>query len=69
MQAYFAMLGVFAPKPATFDLPAMAAVWDIGDAKPHARVLVERGLLEPIGGGRFQMHALLVMYAKSFFDA
>ncbi len=68
MQAYFAMLGVFAPKPATFDLPAMAAVWDIDDAKPQARVLVERGLLEPIGGGRFQMHALLVMYAKSFFD-
>jgi len=61
----FAYLGVFAPKPATFDLTAMKVVWQIEDPKPIARQLVDRGLLEPVGSGRFQMHALLVMHAKS----
>ena len=63
----FALLGIFAPKPATFDLPAMAAVWDIDDPKPTARMLVNRGLLEPIGDQRFQMHALLALHAKTLF--
>ncbi|MCC7163528.1 MAG: hypothetical protein IT331_13615 [Anaerolineae bacterium] len=62
----FAYLGAFAPKPATFDLAAMKAVWQIEDPKPIARTLVDRGLLEPVPTiGRFQMHALLVMHAKS----
>ena len=61
----FALLGLFVPKPATFDLGAMAAAWDTADARPTARVLVNRGLLEPLSGGRFQMHALLVLHAKS----
>lgn len=62
----FAYLGPFAPKPATFDLAAMQAVWQVQDAKPIARILVERGLLEPVAQtGRFQMHALLVMHARS----
>ena len=61
----FAYLGAFAPKPATFDLTAMKAVWQIPDPKPIVRVLVERGLLEPVGSGRFQMHALLVLHARS----
>lgn len=62
----FAYLGAFAPKPATFDLAAMKAVWQVEDAKPIARTLVDRGLLEPIPAtDRFQMHALLVMLAKS----
>lgn len=60
----FAYLGAFAPKPATFDLMAMKAVWMMEDAKPIARELVNRGLLEPVGG-RFQMHALLVAHAQS----
>lgn len=60
----FAFLGPFAPKPATFDLAAMKAVWGVEDPKPIARTLVERGLLEP-AGGRFQMHALLVAHARS----
>jgi len=60
----FAFLGAFAPKPATFDLTAMKAVWMVDDAKPIARELVNRGLLEPVGG-RFQMHALLVAHAKA----
>jgi len=60
----FAYLGPFAPKPATFDLSAMKAMWEVKDPKPIARVLVDRGLLEPVGE-RFQMHALLVAHADS----
>jgi hypothetical protein len=61
----FALLGVFAPKPATFDLGGMAAVWDVPDARKTADILIDRGLLEPVGSGRYQMHALLVTHAKS----
>lgn len=64
----FAFLGLFVPKPATFDLEAMAVAWDVDDPKPLARVLVNRGLLEPISGGRFQMHALLVLHARSLLE-
>ena len=64
----FAFLGLFVPKPATFDLEAMAVAWDVNDPRPIARILVNRGLLEPISGGRFQMHALLVMHARSLLD-
>jgi DNA-binding SARP family transcriptional activator len=64
----FALLGVFAPKPATFDLEAMKAVWRIADPRPTVRTLVARGLLEPVNAGRFQVHALLVMHARSMFS-
>ncbi|HEU4885116.1 MAG TPA: NB-ARC domain-containing protein [Longimicrobium sp.] len=62
----FAYLGAFAPKPATFDLEAMRSVWEVDDPRPVVRELVEHGLLEPAGAGRFQMHALLVKHALSF---
>jgi hypothetical protein len=62
----FAYLGPFAPKPGTFDLAALRAVWKMEDPKPIVRILVERGLLEPVPEtGRFQMHALLVMHART----
>jgi DNA-binding SARP family transcriptional activator len=64
----FAHLGLFVPKPATFDLEAMAAAWNVDDARPSARVLVNRGLLEPAGHGRFQVHALLVLHARSLLE-
>ncbi len=64
----FAYLGLFVPKPATFDLDAMAVAWEVADAKPTARVLVNRGLLEPISGGRFQLHALLVLHARALLE-
>lgn len=64
----FAYLGLFVPKPATFDLEAMAVAWDVSDARPTARALVNRGLLEPVGGGRFQMHSLLVLHARSLLE-
>jgi DNA-binding SARP family transcriptional activator len=68
MRTRFALLGIFVPKPATFDLDAMAAAWDVPDPRSFARQLVDRGLLEPIGGGRFQMHALLVLHARSLLE-
>jgi hypothetical protein len=63
----FAYLGLFAPKPATFDLGAMAAVWDVSDPRPIIRTLANRGLLEPLAIGRFQIHALLVIHARTIF--
>jgi hypothetical protein len=64
----FAFLGAFAPKPATFNLAAMKAVWEVEDPKPFVRTLVGHGLLEPVAGGRFQMHALLVAHAISLCE-
>lgn len=61
----FALLGAFPPKPATFDWAALTSIWQVADPKPVVRVLVERGLLEPVPGGRFQLHALLRAHARS----
>lgn len=66
-RACFAYLGAFAPKPATFDLDAMKAVWQVDDARPIARELAAHGLIEPVGG-RFQMHALLVAHANALLE-
>jgi Domain of unknown function (DUF4062)/NB-ARC domain len=66
----FAFLGAMAPKPATFDLAAMAGIWLVEDARPTARTLVDRGLLEPqLGTGRFQLHSVLAMHARSLLDS
>ena len=62
----YGYLGVFAPKPATFDLAAMQFVWNVDDSRPVVSTLVDRGLLEFIPEiERYQMHALLVMLAKT----
>ena len=61
----FALLGLFVPKPATFDLAAVAALWSDEDPRPTLRRLVDHGLLEPLADARFQMHALLVLHAKA----
>lgn len=65
----FALLGLFSAKPATFDLAALAAAWSVTDPKATVRTLVNRGLLEPISGGRFQMHALLVLHARVLLES
>lgn len=63
---YYAYLGVFAPRPATFDMEAMKFVWQMEDPKPVIKTLVDRGLLEFVPElSRYQMHALLVMLAKT----
>ena len=67
---YFTLLGVHAPKPATFDEDFMKEILELQNPRPIARVLIGRGLLEPVGPRgfpRFQMHALLVMHARSLF--
>ncbi len=64
----FAFLGAFAPKPATFDFEAIQALWRVENPKPTVRALVNRGLLEPVGTGRFRMHALLVAHARSLLE-
>jgi hypothetical protein len=63
VRMYYGFLGVFAPKPAIFDLEAIQAVWDLEDPRPTLRKLVSRGLLEPIGEG-YQMHSLLALHAR-----
>jgi tetratricopeptide (TPR) repeat protein len=68
IRQHFAVLGVFAPKPATFEIDAMQAVWETPNPKPIIRELVNRGLLEPLGDGQFQMHALLVAHARAMFS-
>lgn len=65
-QKCFAYLGVFAPKPATFDEEALSSIWKLEDPKPTIKKLVDRGLLEYVPQlDRYQMHMLLVMLAKS----
>ncbi|HET8843350.1 MAG TPA: NB-ARC domain-containing protein [Ktedonobacteraceae bacterium] len=64
----FAYLGLFAPKPATFDLQAIAVAWDARNPRSTVRVLVNRGLLEPVNSGRFQLHALLALHARSLLE-
>jgi hypothetical protein len=62
----YAYLGVFAPKPAMFDIEAMKFVWKVEDPKPTVKILVDRGLLEYFPEmSLYQMHALLVALAKS----
>lgn len=63
----FARLGALASQPATFDLRAMAAIWRLEDARPTARLLMNRGLIEPVGD-RFQLHALLAAHARRLWD-
>lgn len=60
----FAFLSVFRP-PATFALDALKAVWQVANPRPTVRILVDRGLLEPLQNERFQLHALLVHHAAS----
>lgn len=62
----FALLGVFAPEPWSFDLEALKAMWLTENPKDTVRELVSRGLLEPAAGReRFQLHALLALHARS----
>ena len=64
----FASLSVFKQGPATFDLPAAEAVWgDVGEegARAAIGVLVGRGLVDPDGSGRFSLHPVLSMQARS----
>lgn len=67
IQIYFAYLAPFAEKPATFDLEALKASWEIEDPRPIIRQLTGRGLLERVGD-RYQMHSLLVTLAGTLLE-
>lgn len=65
----YAYLGAMAPKPATFDFDAMKFMWEVDNPKPSVRILEARGLLEYLPDTkRYQMHALLVMLAKTLLE-
>lgn len=63
----FSYMAPFAPRPATFELDDLMAVWkaDKSEARQTVDVLVDRGLLEPIGDGEYQIHQVLVQHAKT----
>jgi hypothetical protein len=67
-RVFFAYLGVFAPRPATFDLQALKAIWEVEDPRPIVRELIGRGLLEAAGPGKFQVHAVLIKHALSLLN-
>ncbi len=63
----FAYIAPFAPRPAMFEIEDLMAVWkvDKSEARQTVDVLVDRGLLEPIGDGEYQVHQVLVQHAKT----
>jgi transcriptional regulator with XRE-family HTH domain len=61
---FFAILGACGPRPASFDIPMIQDICGDVDAWHLARSLAERGLIEPIGSGRFQMHAVVADHAE-----
>jgi hypothetical protein len=71
-QRRFSSLGSFAAKPATFDLDAMHHQFrssSVKQSRDTIRKLVDRGLLEPSQSrARFQMHAILMLHARSLAD-
>ncbi|MGD1095919.1 MAG: NB-ARC domain-containing protein [Bryobacteraceae bacterium] len=66
-QMCFAFLAPCVEKPATFNQQALNALWlgIANDPKQMTNLFISRGLLEPVGAGRFWLHALLVAYARS----
>ncbi len=64
----FAYMGVFAAKPATFDIEALKHMWMISDPHREISTLIGYGLLEPLENGRYWLHALLVAHAKALLD-
>jgi tetratricopeptide (TPR) repeat protein len=67
LQQAFETLGAFAPKPADFTQEAAAAVWEASETVSDEclRRLVERGLLEVAGEGRFALHQVLAAVANA----
>lgn len=63
----FALVGTFAPEPATFSDEAMRAVWLCDDPESTIRILVDQGLLlYDEEKRRYRMHAILAKHAHSF---
>lgn len=66
----FCSLGVFGGRPNTFSLEAAAAICGI-DGRPLQKamvVLVNRGLVNVIGNGRYWLHSILAEYASNLLS-
>lgn len=63
----FARLAPFAPRPGVCELEDLMAVWQVDEsvARRTVDVLVDRGLLEAIGDGEYQIHQVLVQHART----
>lgn len=62
----FYCLGVMAPKPATFALEDILPIWSfVKNPLDQLQSLIDMGLLDTLTNGRYQMHALLVAYARA----
>lgn len=63
----FRELGVYDSWPATFNLEAARAIWQLDpvQSKKVLLILANRALIEPVGAGRFALHAVLADYASS----
>jgi hypothetical protein len=60
----FAALGP-SSSPAIFSPTALKLLWHVDDPQPTINALVDRSLLQALGNGKFQMHAVLLSFAKS----
>jgi tetratricopeptide (TPR) repeat protein len=65
----FALLSVLPPRPVSFDSPAAQDLWATeNDPRPTLREFLGRGLIEPAGDGRCQIHSLLSAFARSLLE-
>jgi tetratricopeptide (TPR) repeat protein len=65
----FALLGVLPSRPVSFGTAAAQDLWATkSDPRMTLHVLVGRGLVEPAGEGRFQVHSLLSAFGRSLLE-
>ena len=66
----FARLAPFAPRPGVCAIEHLRRVWQSDEAATRQiiDVLVDRGLMEVIGRGEFQIHQVLLHHAKMLYE-
>jgi len=68
MRERFATLGANPgdnPRPAVFSPDTLKDIWRVRDPQPTIDALINHGLMEPLGNGNYQVHAVLVSFANS----
>ena len=66
VQAYLRQLGQAASETTVFHLNTLQALWHTADAKPIVRELVNHGILEPRGQGRFYISQLMKAFVALY---